>query len=143
MANVKNTTFASIDDVKKLWRDLDIDEETRAEQLLLIVSDSLRYEAFKVDKDLDAMIDKNQFLANVAKSVTVDVVARVLMTSTTNEPMTQFSQSALGYSVSGTYLVPGGGLFIKKSELSRLGLRKQKIGTIEMYDQGNNDNSNQ
>ena len=65
------------------------------------------------------------------------------MTSTTNEPMTQFSQSALGYSMSGTYLVPGGGLFIKKSELSRLGLRKQKIGTIEMYDQGNNDNSNQ
>ena len=45
--------------------------------------------------------------------------------------------------MSGTYLVPGGGLFIKKSELSRLGLRKQKIGTIEMYDQGNNDNSNQ
>ena len=143
MADVKNTTFASIDDIKKLWRDLDIDEETRAEQLLLIVSDSLRYEAFKVDKDLDAMIDKTPFLANVAKSVTVDVVARVLMTSTTNEPMTQFSQSALGYSMSGTYLVPGGGLFIKKSELSRLGLRKQKIGTIELYDQGNNDNSNQ
>lgn len=143
MTEQLRTTFASIDDVKKLWRDLDVDEETRAEQLLLIVSDSLRYEAFKVDKHLDAMIDKNPFLANVAKSVTVDVVARVLMTSTTNEPMTQFSQSALGYSMSGTYLVPGGGLFIKKSELSRLGLRKQKIGTIEMYDQGNNDNSNQ
>lgn len=143
MAEQLRTTFASIDDVKKLWRDLDVDEETRAEQLLLIVSDSLRYEAFKVGQDLDAMIDKNPFLANVAKSVTVDVVARVLMTSTTNEPMTQFSQSALGYSMSGTYLVPGGGLFIKKSELSRLGLRKQKIGTIEMYDQGNNDNSNQ
>ena len=30
-----------------------------------------------------------------------------------NEPMTQMSESALGYSVSGTYLVPGGGLFIK------------------------------
>ena len=115
----------------------------KIQHLHLIVSDSLRYEAFKVGQDLDAMIDKNPFLANVAKSVTVDVVARVLMTSTTNEPMTQFSQSALGYSVSGTYLVPGGGLFIKKSELSRLGLRKQKMGTIEMDDQGNNDNSNQ
>ena len=83
MTEQLRTTFASIDDVKKLWRDLDIDEETRAEQLLLIVSDSLRYEAFKVDKDLDVMIDKNPFLANVAKSVTVDVVARVLMTSRT------------------------------------------------------------
>lgn len=139
---INKVTFASIDDIKCLWRDLNSDEEARAEQLLLIVSDSLRYEAFKVDKDLDAMIENNPFLANVAKSVTVDVVARTLMTATDSEPMTQFSQSALGYSVSGTYLVPGGGLFIKKSELSRLGLRKQKLGTIEMYDQGNESNSN-
>ena len=73
-------------------------------------------------------------LANVAKSVTVDVVARTLMTSTDTEPMTQISQSALGYSVSGTYLVPGGGLFIKKSELARLGLRRQKMGVIDLWD---------
>ena len=54
------------------------------------------------------------------------------MTSTNAEPMIQSSQSAMGYSYSGTYLVPGGGLFIKKSELARLGLRKQRIGVIEM-----------
>jgi hypothetical protein len=63
----------------------------------------------------------------------VDVVARALMTSTNTEPMTQVSQSALGYSVSGTYLVPGGGLFIKKSELARLGLRRQQYGGIDFY----------
>ena len=78
------------------------------------------------------MIMEDVDLANVAKSVTVDVVARVLMTSTDQEPATQFSQSALGYTVSGTYLVPGGGLFIKKSELARLGLRRQKIGVIDL-----------
>jgi len=71
-------------------------------------------------------------LENVVKSVTVDVVARALMTSTNSEPMSQMSQSALGYSVSGTYLVPGGGLFIKKSELSRLGLRRQRCGVIDL-----------
>ena len=67
------------------------------------------------------------------QSVVVDVVARTLMTSTDSEPITQESQSALGYSWSGTYLVPGGGLFIKKSELSRLGLRRQRLRTIELY----------
>ena len=97
-----------------------MDEKDRAAALLPVVSDSLRCEAKKVGKDLDNMIEEDQLLVNVAKSVTVDVVARTLMTSTNAEPMSQISQSALGYSVSGTYLVPGGGLFIKKSELSRL-----------------------
>ena len=76
------------------------------------------------------------------KSVVVDVVARTLMTSTDTEPMTQRSESALGYSVSGTYLVPGGGLFIKKSELARLGLKRQRIGVIDLYDDDKRDHSN-
>lgn len=65
----------------------------------------------------------------------MDVVARTLMTSTDSEPMTQTSESALGYSWSGTFLVPGGGLFIKNSELSRLGLRRQRYGVIDFYDE--------
>lgn len=122
--------FATIEDITTLWRSLSADESERVAALLPVVSDSLRYEATKVGKDLDAMIVENPLLSNVAKSVTVDVVARTLMTSTNTEPVSQFSQSALGYSVSGTYLVPGGGLFIKKSELARLGLRRQRIGAI-------------
>lgn len=125
--------FATIDDVKKLWRKLKNDEVERAETLLGVVSASLRAEADRVGKDLDKMIEEKDFLREVAKSVTVDVVARTLMTSTDSEPMMQMSQSALGYSVSGTYLVPGGGLFIKKSELARLGLKRQRIGAIEFY----------
>ena len=125
--------FATITDIETLWRPLSVDETARATALLPIVSDSLRTEAKKVDKDLDAMIAADSALASVAKSVTVDVVARTLMTSTDQEPMNQFSESAMGYSVSGTYLVPGGGLFIKKSELSRLGLRRQRYGVIDFY----------
>lgn len=132
--------FATIQDITILWRALTPEEQERAGALLPVVSDSLRYEAHKVGKNLDAMIEASTELANVAKSVTVDVIARTLMTSTKDEPMTQMSQSALGYSVSGTYLVPGGGLFIKKSELARLGLRRQKFGVIDLYgnDQRNN-----
>lgn len=128
------TTFATLDDVKTLWRPLTAEEQTRAEALLEVVSNSLRYEARKVGKDLDMMIECNFYLKDVAKSVTVDVVARTLMTSTDHEPMTQMTQSAGGYSATGTFLVPGGGLFIKKSELARLGLRRQRMGVINFHD---------
>lgn len=126
--------FATIDDVNTIWRQLKSDEVVRAKTLLSIVSDSLREEADKVGKNLDQMIEeKPPYFKNVVKSVTVDIVARTLMTSTDQEPMTQTTESALGYSFSGSYLVPGGGLFIKNSELSRLGLKKQRYGVIDFY----------
>lgn len=124
--------FATTTDVAALWRVLTDDEETRAEALLPVVSDSLRVEAQKVGKDLDTMALIPSF-ANVLKSVVVDVVARTLMTSTNSEPMIQTSESALGYSQSATFLVPGGGLFIKNAELSRLGLRRQRYGTLDQF----------
>lgn len=130
--------FASVDDVINLWRKLTQDEIKRADALLPVISDSLREEAKKVGKDLDEMKSESATFESVLKSVTVDVLARTLLTSTDKEPMIQESQSALGYSYSGTYLIPGGGLFIKKTELSRLGLRKQKYGGIELYDKGDN-----
>ena len=127
------SSFAKINDVETLWRYLKQDETDRASFLLDVVSDSLRVEAEKVGKDLDAMVLNSAAYDNVVKSVTVDIVARTLMTSTDQEPMTQFNQSALGYSASGSFLVPGGGLFIKKSELARLGLRRQRYGVMNLY----------
>ena len=125
--------YATVQDVQTLWRPLNAAEQTRAAALIPVICSSLRQEAAKVHKDLDAMVAEDADLAAVARSVTVDVVARTLMTSTNQEPMTQYSEAALGYSVSGSFLVPGGGLFIKKSELTRLGLRRQRIGVIDFY----------
>lgn len=127
------TTFATVEDLETLWRSLKFDERKRAEALLKIVSDSLREEAKKVSKDLDKMVLESPSYQSVVKSVTVDVVARTLMTSTDQEPMTQMAESAMGYSFSGSYLVPGGGLFIKESELKRLGFKKQRYGVIDLY----------
>ena len=127
--------YATVEDLALLWRPMTPQEEARAEQLLPIICASLRTEADRVGKDLDAMVSADADLAAVAKSVTVDVAARTLMTSTDQEPMTQVSQGAGGYSASGTFLIPGGGLFIKKSELARLGLRRQRYGVIEVYGQ--------
>ncbi|MGY4105128.1 phage Gp19/Gp15/Gp42 family protein [Ignavigranum ruoffiae] len=125
--------FATIEDVTNLWRKMTNDEMNRAKSLLPIVSDTLRVEAKKVGKDLDLLSIEDESFKSVLKSVTVDVVARTLMTSTDKEPMIQESQAALGYSWSGTFLTPGGGLFIKDQELKRLGLKKQKIGVRELY----------
>ena len=124
--------FATTNDVSNIWRKLKEDEIPRAEKLLDLVSDSLRMEADKVGKNLDEMIKEKPYFLNVVKSVTVDVVARTLMTSTDSEPLSQESQSALGYTWSGTYLVPGGGLIIKNSELARLGLKGQRRRAVDM-----------
>lgn len=125
--------FATIVDMMELWRNMSPEETSRAEKLLQVVSNTLRAEADKVGKNLDEMIKNKPFLSDVAKSVTVDVVARALMTSTSQEPMTQMSESAMGYTMSATFLSPGGGLFIKQSELARLGLKRQKYGVVDFY----------
>lgn len=125
--------FATVEDLELLWRPLKTSEVEKATALLDEVSDLLRQEAINVGKDLDELIEQTPTMSTVAMGVTVDVVARALMTSTDTEPMSQVSQSAGGYSVSGTFLIPGGGRFIKTSELARLGLRRQRIGVREFY----------
>lgn len=127
--------YCTVEDVISLRRPLRSDEIGRVEKLIPVVVSSLKIEADNVGKDIDILAKDDPDYKNVLKSVIVDVVARTLMTSTDSEPMTQTSESALGYSWSGTFLVPGGGLFIKNSELSRLGLRRQRYGVIDFYDE--------
>ena len=129
--------FATVQDIITLWRPLSNDEQTRASALIPLVCDELRNEAERVGKDLDVMIAVDPTLASVAKVVTVDVVARILRQSTDGDPMTQESQAANGYSWSGTYAIPGGGISnaIMRNDLKRLGLRGQRYGVIEWYGQ--------
>lgn len=128
------SNFATVDDVIALWKPLSEAEIAQVNILIPMVCNSLRYEAEKVGKDLDEMIADDEALADVAKSVTVDVVRRYINDNSYNgASMSQMSESAGGYSVSGTFLVAGGGMFIKKSELSRLGLKKQRYGVLEFY----------
>lgn len=129
---MSNTAFATVADIQTLWRPLTASEQDRANALLPLVSDELRVLAKNVDKDLDEMAAADEAYASVLKIVTVDVVCRVLRQSTEGDAMTQESQSALGYSWSGTYAVAGGGIAnaILKNDLKKLGLLKQQIGVI-------------
>lgn len=123
--------FASYPDVKMLTgKNYTEAEEDRITMLLPLVSDALRMEAKKVGKDLDAMAEADPAYASVVKLVTVDVVVRAMRQNLDSEPMTQESQSALGYTWSGTYAIPGGGISgaIMRNDLKRLGLKRQQIG---------------
>lgn len=128
------TCPVTVADIELLYRPLSPSEKERAEALLPVVYSTLKSEADRVGKDLELMMIEKDFFADVLKSVMVDIIARALMTPTNETPMTQMSQSAGGYSFSGTYLVPGGGLFIKKSELARLGFRRQRIRMVDPYE---------
>ena len=127
--------FATVDDIQTLWRPLTASEQTRANALLPLVSDEIRVIAKSVGKDIDTMIAGDTSYASVVKIVTVDVVARVLRQSTEGDAMTQESQSALGYSWSGTYAVAGGGIAnaILKNDLKKLGLLNQRIGAAFVW----------
>lgn len=126
------TNYATVNDVIALWRSLTADETNTVEFLLPIVAAELRSKAKQRGRDLDAMIDEDADLALVAKSVVVDIVKRYINDNAVDgQSMSQMTQSALGYSVTGTFLTPGGGLFIKESELKRLGLKRQRYGVIE------------
>lgn len=127
-----NTPFATVTDVSNLWRPLSSAEQTKAENLLPLVSDELRVIARGVDVDLDQKAADDEAYASVLKIVTVDVTVRVLRQSTEGEAMTQESQSGLGYSWSGTYAVAGGGIAnsILNNDLKKLGLKRQQIGVM-------------
>ena len=131
--------FATLEDVEVLFRSLNAEESERVTALLPIISDELRYRAMTVNRDLDEMITATPILANVAKEVTVSIIGRILRQSTTGEAMSQESQAGLGYSWSGTYAIPGGGIgnAIMPSDLKRLGLKRPRIGIIDFYDPNN------
>lgn len=127
--------FATVHDIEILFRPLTAQEQQKAEALLPLVSDELRVIARGVDKDLDALVAEDSAYASVVKIVTVDITSRVIRQNTDGDAMTQESQSALGYTWSGTYAVAGGGIAnaVLKNDLKKLGLLRQQIGSVYLW----------
>lgn len=127
------SALATIDDVM-IFTALTEEEIVKAEALLNIVSARLRFEAKKVGKDLDEMIANDTEFEMVAKSVIAGIVERTVKLLKSDSPVvSQYSESALGYSYSGTIPNPGESLYIKKNELKALGLKRQRYGVIDFY----------
>ena len=130
-----STSFATVQEVISVSGvTYTLAEQERVSTLLPLVSDTLRNEAFKVGKNLDEMAEDSPVYANTLKLVTCDIVIRAMRQSSSGDPMSQESQSALGYTWSGTYAIPGGGIAqaIMKNDLKRLGLRRQRLGVIDL-----------
>lgn len=136
--------FATVQDVLDIsGKTYTADEQTRIGKLLPLVSDALRFEAQKVGKDIDDMMAESSTYANVVKLVTVDIVIRGMRQSFDGEPMSQETQTGLGYSWQGSYAIAGGGIAqaIMKNDLKRLGLRRQQYGLEGMYASWDNSNA--
>ena len=130
------SSFATLQDVITLTgADYSAAEQARITALLPDVSDLIRNEGNKAGIDVDAAVAADSSYASVVKLVTVDVVARVMRQSTDGEPMSQESQSALGYSWSGTYAVPGGGIAMSlmNNERKLLGFKQQRIKAVKLW----------
>ena len=130
------SAFAKLEDVLAITgKEYTTEEQERIRTLLPLVSDTLRYEAAKVGKDIDEMIGGSQTYASVAKLVTADIVTRAMRMSLDGDPMTQESQAATGFSWSGSYAIPGGGVSgaVMRNDLKRLGLRRQSLGTVSLW----------
>lgn len=128
--------FATLADVTAVsGRTYTIAEQERINVLLPLVSDLIRNEANKVGKNIDCQVNNDPAYANVVKLVTVDVVVRSMRLSTTSEPMSQESQSAMGYSWTGTYAIPSGGvaMSLMNNEKKLLGIRNQRYGVIDLH----------
>lgn len=112
------------------------DDLTRVEAMLPLVSDLIRVEGRKCDVDVDERIETDSAYESVVKMITCDVVSRAMRQSKTGDPLSQESQSGLGYSWSGTYAIPGGGvaMSLMNNERKMLGFKRQKYGVMEIWD---------
>lgn len=135
--------YAEVSDITALGKALTTAQLEAAEILLETASSKLRITASKYGKDIDKMLADEVLGADyelAVKGVVIQAVTRALDSMADSSPaITQGSQSAMGYSVSMTYLNAGQSLYFLRNELKDLGILRQTWGAMEVYDCGSND----
>lgn len=126
--------YATVQDIQNLKRTLSIEEQTRAGFLIPIICSLIRYEAKKIGKDFDKMIEAEPLLNEVAKGVVCDIVMRELNTPGNQLPSTSYSEGA--GSISQSYTMPNasGSIKLWPSDLKALGLKRQQLGSLPLMD---------
>ena len=137
--------YATVNDVIVLGRPLTADEQSKAEQFLTIASAKLRKAAASYGGNIDNMIAADEDYGEIVKEIVVKAVIRAINASENamGAPAMQSTESALGYSQTYTYINAGQALYFLRNELKELGLLRQRIRVLEVYDIGDNgDTSN-
>ena len=126
--------IVSVNDLIARWRTLTSEEIDKATVFIGDVENALHVYAADRGYDLDEMLENPAERTELYKAVVCDIVKREMVSCSDESPaLSQSSLAVNGYSVSGTYLTPGGGLFIKNSELKMLGLQTQKAKAVDLY----------
>ncbi len=132
--------YATVDELTALDTSLTTEQTEQAEILLETASAKLRLLAKKYGKDIDVLIASDEDYKLAVKDIVINAVRRALSSyADSSSAVTQESQSALGYSVSMTYLNAGQSLYFLRNELKDLGILRQKYGAVEVYDCAAND----
>lgn len=131
-----NETLATVEEYEEVYSvHLSDTDKARVETLLMYASALLRVEASNRGYNLDLIMLKDGAKRTVAKMVVIASVKRAMHTGEMTEaPLEQFSQSAMGYTVSGTYLNPGDDIYFLNNELKRLGIKKKvQAFTVDLW----------
>lgn len=124
--------YASVEDLRLFNSALTAQEREQAESLLAAASAKLRLTAKRYGKDLDELVKDEDYLLVVRENV-ANCVRRAIESYKNDTTASQTSQTALGYSVSMTYLNAGQSLYYLRNELKDLGILRQRYGGMEVY----------
>lgn len=129
------TVYATTDDVIKYRGPQSASVLEMLDAHLEGCSARLRLFAKNSGVDLDELYNTDEDLKIVITERVVDSVISKLASNTGNDPlMSQFSQAAGGYSISGTFVNVGGDYYFPKAFLRDIGITRQKISTFEVFD---------
>lgn len=119
--------YLTAKEMAEIWRPLSREEASRFNVIMPNLEDTLRQEAMNHGWDLDKRIEEGTTTRGALRLVCVDVMARYLTQPTESPTATQI-EGLLG---EGSFSMSAStGLFIKRDELARLGLKQQTIFSI-------------
>lgn len=130
------TVYAEVSDIIALGRSLTAGQQEAAEVLLAQASAKLRLTAQKYKKNIDELIADpvtGDDFALAVKSVVVAAVCRALDAVTESGSVSQASETLGAYSYTYHYANAGQQLYFLNNELKDLGLKRQKVGWLDVY----------
>lgn len=130
-------SYATTSDIILYRGPMSADAITKMEEILKACSAELRLIAKRQGKNLDDMIKEDEDVAILVKKGVIDASVNYYYSCENKDPiMSQFSQAAGGYSISGTLLNPGGAFYFPKRFLRDIGLSSQSVGSMEIFNNG-------
>ena len=128
-------TYATTADVIAYKGSISADAIIQLGTILEACSAELRLVAKRQGKDLNKLIEDDEDVAIAVKKGVIDASINYYNANQNNDPlMSQFSQAAGGYSISGTLVNAGNAFYFPKRFLRDIGLATQKVGTMEIFD---------